>query len=82
MGNSSSNLQDKHVAIVGGGYAGTAVANQLRGKCKMTLIDPKECMHHCVGALRAVVEPGRFPQLHRPNGCILPAIGSVGLSLP
>ena len=64
MGSSSSNLQDKHVVIVGGGYAGTAVANQLRGKCKLTLIDPKECMHHCVGALRAVVEPGRFPQLH------------------
>ncbi len=59
MGTSSSNLQEKHVVIIGGGYAGVTVANQLRGKCRFTLIDPKECMHHCVGSLRAVVEPGR-----------------------
>lgn len=60
MGGSASQLQERHVVVIGGGYAGVAVANRLRGKCQMTLIDPKECMHHCVGGLRAVVEPGEW----------------------
>ncbi|XP_072033668.1 ferroptosis suppressor protein 1-like [Amphiura filiformis] len=48
----------KHVVIVGGGYAGIALANGLKGKCQFTLIDPKECFHHNLGALRACVEKG------------------------
>ncbi|XP_072038670.1 ferroptosis suppressor protein 1-like [Amphiura filiformis] len=62
----SSNLKEKHVVIVGGGYGGVAAANHLRGKCKLTLIDPKECMHHCVASLRAVVEPGYAKKIFIP----------------
>ncbi|XP_072032901.1 ferroptosis suppressor protein 1-like [Amphiura filiformis] len=58
MGGSSSNLRDKHVVIVGGGYAGTAMANDLKEKCKITLIDPKDSFHHTIGGLRALVEDG------------------------
>ena len=61
MGGSSTTLREKHVVIVGGGYAGITLANQLKGKCQMTLIDPKECFHHCVGGLRAAVEEGKSP---------------------
>ena len=64
MGSSSSNLQDKHVVIVGGGYGGNAAAKQLRGKCKLTLIDPKEGFHHCIGSLRASVEIGECQEFN------------------
>ncbi|XP_072033678.1 ferroptosis suppressor protein 1-like [Amphiura filiformis] len=57
-GSSSSKLQDKHVVIVGGGYGGITLANHLKGKCKFTLIDPRETFHHTIGGLRAVVEKG------------------------
>ncbi|XP_038051096.1 ferroptosis suppressor protein 1-like [Patiria miniata] len=51
-------LREKHVVIVGGGYGGTVVALKLQGKCKITLIDPKEAFHHCLGALRSCTEDG------------------------
>ena len=51
-------LATKHVVIVGGGYAGTALANKLQGKCQFTLIDPKECFHHNLAALRSCTEKG------------------------
>ncbi len=64
MGGSCS-LGEKHVVIVGGGYAGTSLANQLKGKCKITLIDPKDSFHHSVGALRATVEKGKNYEVAR-----------------
>ncbi|XP_038051094.1 ferroptosis suppressor protein 1-like [Patiria miniata] len=51
-------LREKHVVVVGGGYGGTVVALKLQGKCKITLIDPKEAFHHCLGALRSCTEDG------------------------
>ena len=53
-------LATKHVVIVGGGYAGTALANKLKGKCQFTLIDPKECFHHNLAALRSCTEKGNY----------------------
>ncbi|XP_033637576.1 apoptosis-inducing factor 2-like [Asterias rubens] len=57
-GSSSVELQTKRVVIIGGGYGGVAVANKLLGKCQLTLIDPKEALHHCIAALRACTEDG------------------------
>ncbi|XP_038051097.1 ferroptosis suppressor protein 1-like [Patiria miniata] len=51
-------LREKHVVVVGGGYGGTVVTLKLQGKCKITLIDPKEAFHHCLGALRSCTEDG------------------------
>ena len=58
MGGGGSKLRDTRVVIVGGGYGGVTVAMALKGKCKLTLIDPKDHFFHNIGALRACVEPG------------------------
>ena len=63
MGSGSSKTTinaDMHVAIIGGGYGGFLLAHQLLSSkvCKVTMIDPKDCMVHSVGALRASVEQG------------------------
>jgi len=54
----SEELSKIHVVIIGGGYAGLQVAVDLKkAGVKFTIIDPKEYFHHCVGALRAAVNP-------------------------
>ena len=62
MGSSSSVVADnsEHVVIIGGGYGGLLLAYKLlkRNQCKVTLVDPKDCMVHFVGALRSSVTPG------------------------
>ena len=52
--------EDKHIVIVGAGYGGISVANQLMKHpgANFTIINPTDCFHHNVGALRAVVQPG------------------------
>jgi len=51
-------LGNIHVLIIGGGYAGVqAAAELLKVGVAFTLVDPKEYFHHCVGALRAAVNP-------------------------
>lgn len=47
-----------HVVIVGGGYGGLTLADKMHGKGNYTLIDIRDCMHHNLGSLRAVAEPG------------------------
>ena len=51
---------DMHVVIVGGGYGGALLAVLLKKKnfCKVTLVDPKDSMIHCVASLRSCVEKG------------------------
>ncbi|KAJ8030933.1 Apoptosis-inducing factor 2 [Holothuria leucospilota] len=58
MGNSESVLKEKKVVVVGGGYGGAHAVDLLRGKCQLTVLDPREYYHYCVGSLRATVEPG------------------------
>ncbi|KAI8489722.1 Apoptosis-inducing factor 2 [Branchiostoma belcheri] len=53
--NGSEEQANAHVVIVGGGYAGIAIARKLQGKINFTLIDPKEYFHHHIGALRSAV---------------------------
>jgi len=56
-------LETKHVVIVGGGYGGMELASNLKKYgIPFTLIDPKEYFHHCVGALRGVIEPDFLPK--------------------
>lgn len=57
MGTSTSKPRYQfHVVIVGGGYAGITAAAHLDKYCQVTLIDPKDAFHHCIGSLRCVVE--------------------------
>ena len=41
-----------------------AAAELLKIGVAFTLVDPKEYFHHCVGALRAAVNPGNFLDQH------------------
>ncbi len=45
------------VAVIGGGYGGTAVAKALDQDTEVILIDPKDAFVHSAGSLRALVEP-------------------------
>lgn len=59
MGGAPSFPQDKKVVVVGGGYGGMSMAVGLkRCKANYTLVDARDSFHHCVGGVRAVVEPG------------------------
>ena len=57
----STQVEHRHVVIIGGGYGGVELASILKKwKIPFTLIDPKEYFHHNVGALRAVVDDSKF----------------------
>lgn len=56
-----------HVVVVGGGYAGCELARKLKqAGAKYTLIDPRDSFHHCVAAVRAVVEEDIIPKMFIP----------------
>ena len=59
------------VAIIGGGYAGYALARYLDPHLDVTLIEAREAFVHNVGAIRAMAEPGIIPQLLYPYGRLL-----------
>ena len=62
---SQSTLMERHVVIIGGGYGGIELATTLKKwNVPFTLIDPKEYFHHNVGALRAIVDEGRFQNVY------------------
>ncbi|XP_029963389.1 ferroptosis suppressor protein 1 [Salarias fasciatus] len=55
----SSELQDIHVVVVGGGFGGIIAAQRLKSQnVKFTLIDMRDAFHHNIGALRASVQSG------------------------
>ena len=57
----STQITNRHVVIIGGGYGGVELASLLKKwKVPFTLIDPKEYFHHNVGALRAVIDEGKL----------------------
>ncbi|WP_143220782.1 NAD(P)/FAD-dependent oxidoreductase [Actinomadura sp. CNU-125] len=45
------------VAVVGGGYGGSAVAKALDADADVVLIEPRDAFVHAAGALRALVQP-------------------------
>jgi apoptosis-inducing factor 2 len=59
------------VVVVGGGYAGTAVAKALDERTKVTLVEPKDAFVHNVAALRAAVDPSVAPQIFLPYDRLL-----------
>ena len=59
MGSGCSIPQDKHIVIVGCGYGGMDLANQLlKRNANFTVIDNKDFFHHNVASVRAISEPG------------------------
>ena len=63
---SSGNVaSQKHVVVVGAGYGGIKVGLDLqKAGIPYTLINPRDCMHHNLGALRAVCVPGESLYFH------------------
>lgn len=50
---------DKHIVIVGAGYGGAILGMELlKGDANFTIINPSDCFHHNIGAVRAVIDPG------------------------
>jgi apoptosis-inducing factor 2 len=54
------------VVVVGGGYAGTAVAKALDETTNVVLVEPKDAFMHNVAALRALVDPSWLPRIFLP----------------
>eukprot|EP00735_Rhodelphis_limneticus_P010968 TRINITY_DN4007_c0_g1::TRINITY_DN4007_c0_g1_i1::g.11844::m.11844 TRINITY_DN4007_c0_g1::TRINITY_DN4007_c0_g1_i1::g.11844 ORF type:complete len:389 (+),score=81.92,sp/Q54NS8/AIFB_DICDI/40.99/4e-82,Pyr_redox_2/PF07992.9/1.6e-18,Pyr_redox_2/PF07992.9/6.2e+03,Pyr_redox/PF00070.22/0.00062,Pyr_redox/PF00070.22/8.8e-12,K_oxygenase/PF13434.1/0.2,K_oxygenase/PF13434.1/0.00016,NAD_binding_7/PF13241.1/0.14,NAD_binding_7/PF13241.1/0.11,Pyr_redox_3/PF13738.1/17,Pyr_redox_3/PF13738.1/0.00075,Lycopene_cycl/PF05 len=59
------------VVIVGGGYAGAALAKDLDAKANVTLIERREAFFHVVGSLRASVDPKFGQQILIPYNALL-----------
>lgn len=56
---SQISVDNVHVVVVGGGFGGTAAAQQLKSRgIPFTLIDLRDAFHHNVAALRASVQSG------------------------
>jgi NADH dehydrogenase FAD-containing subunit len=49
--------RDVSVAVLGGGYAGIAVAKALDQSANVTLVEPRESFFHTIAALRGLVQP-------------------------
>jgi len=56
----------KRVTIVGGGYAGSALARALDGVAEVQLIEPRERFIHNVAAIRAIVDPTLLDRIALP----------------
>src|SRR5271166_6555795 len=54
------------VIIVGGGYAGTALAKRLDPNADVTLVEPRDAFVHNVAAIRALVDPSLLDKMILP----------------
>lgn len=61
----------KRVIIVGGGYAGVALARVLDANADVQLIEPRDSFIHNVGAIRAVVDPALLDRIIIPYSRLL-----------
>ncbi|MEU6676996.1 FAD-dependent oxidoreductase [Streptomyces sp. NPDC046925] len=59
------------VAVVGGGYGGSAVAKALDAETDVVLIEPKDAFVHAAGSLRALVQPDWARNMFFPYGKLL-----------
>jgi apoptosis-inducing factor 2 len=62
---------ERVVAVIGGGYAGSAVAKALDEEAEVVLIDPKDAFVHAAGALRALVRPDWAESIFFPYDTLL-----------
>ncbi|MEV0644451.1 FAD-dependent oxidoreductase [Phytomonospora sp. NPDC050363] len=61
----------KTVAVIGGGYGGSALAKALDEHAHVVLIDPKDAFVHSAGSLRALVRPDWAPNMFFPFDTLL-----------
>lgn len=61
----------KRVAIVGGGYAGTALARALDAAAEVVLIEPRDKFFHNVAGIRGIVEPALLDKIAIPYDRLL-----------
>jgi NADH dehydrogenase FAD-containing subunit len=61
----------KRVIIVGGGYAGTALARALDKLAEVQLVDARDRFVHNVAAIRSVVDPSLLDRIVIPYGRLL-----------
>lgn len=59
------------VAVIGGGYGGSAVAKALDEETDVVLIDPRDAFVHAAGALRALVRPDWAENIFFPYDTLL-----------
>ena len=59
------------MAVIGGGYAGFAVAKGLDALADVTLVEPRDAFVHNVAALRALVDPEWLPTIFLPYDRLL-----------
>ncbi|APU15046.1 NAD(P)/FAD-dependent oxidoreductase [Actinoalloteichus fjordicus] len=59
------------VVVIGGGYAGIAVAKALDDVADVVLVEPRDAMFHSVAALRGVVDPEWSDRLFLPYDRLL-----------
>jgi NADH dehydrogenase FAD-containing subunit len=64
------------VAVVGGGYGGSAVAKALDAEADVVLIDPRDAFVNAAGSLRALTRPDWAPNIFFPFDTLL-ARGTV-----
>ncbi len=61
MGNKASFPVNKRVVVVGAGYGGARLGqNLLKEKANFVIIDTRDALHHNMAAVRAVAIPGKF----------------------
>jgi apoptosis-inducing factor 2 len=61
----------KRVIVVGGGYAGAAVARALDEAAEVRLVHARDCFVHNVAAIRGVVDPSLLDRILIPYGRLL-----------
>jgi apoptosis-inducing factor 2 len=57
--------------VVGGGFAGTAVAKGLDNVCQVVLVEPRDAFMYNIAALRALVDPTWLPRIFFPYDKLL-----------
>lgn len=61
----------KRIVVVGGGYAGTALARALDTSAEVLLVEPRDRFVHNVAALRAIAQPDLFERAAIPYDRLL-----------
>lgn len=77
MGNAASGGPRARVVVVGAGYAGLVVAEQLQASADVTVLDPRESFHHILGSTRCLAREGFEHSIFIPRDRVLHACKRV-----